>query len=117
MRNYFVNMVFTDISAELIRIDKEEANQDLENLGGKLILITCMIVTPNQINQVGPLATIVDITPSHLEKAASLMVTEDFSNGFRNMCQMDTIPDINLQQIKLVKTEFIDKIMPASNQE
>jgi hypothetical protein len=40
------------------------------------------------------------------------MITDEFSNGFRNMCQMDTIPDINLQQIKLVKTEFIDNIMP-----
>ena len=31
MRNYFINMVFSDITAELIRIDGEEL--DLDNLG------------------------------------------------------------------------------------
>lgn len=112
MRNYFVNMVFPDISAELVRIDREEGNQDLENLGEKLILITCMIVTPTRVNEVGELKQVADITEQHLTKATEIMITDEFSNGFRNMCQMDTIPDINLQQIKLVKTEFIDNIMP-----
>ena len=62
MRNYFVNMVFPDISTELVRIDREEGNQDLENLGEKLILITCMIVTPTRVNEVGELKLVGDIT-------------------------------------------------------
>ena len=33
MRNYFVNMVFPDIVAELERIDGEAENADLNNLG------------------------------------------------------------------------------------
>jgi len=44
MRNYFVNMVFPDIVSELISIDELPENQDLENLGHKMILIACMIV-------------------------------------------------------------------------
>ena len=44
MRNYFVNMVFADITAELKRIDQEE--QELQNLGQKMMVITCLIVCP-----------------------------------------------------------------------
>ena len=47
MRNYFVNMVFPDISAELIGVDELPENVDIDNLGQKLILVSCMIVQPN----------------------------------------------------------------------
>jgi len=44
MRNYFVNMVFTDIVAELQRTDSMPENEDMANLGHKMMVITCMIV-------------------------------------------------------------------------
>ena len=49
MRNYFHNMVFKDIVQELVRLDGEEENADLEHLGKKMILITCMIVSPSKV--------------------------------------------------------------------
>lgn len=49
MRNYFVNMIFGDIQDELERIDNIPENQDLQNLGQKLILIVCLIVCPEQV--------------------------------------------------------------------
>ena len=44
MRNYFVNMVFTDLVKELETTDNNEENADLNNLGHKMMIITCMIV-------------------------------------------------------------------------
>ncbi len=75
MRNYFVNMVFEDIVAELCRIDLDETNQDLNKLGQKMILITCMIVCPGHI---GPIATVDRITEDHLQLAHDIMLTSDF---------------------------------------
>ena len=46
MRNYFMNMVFSEICQELVNIDQNPENIDLENLGSKLILIVNMIVCP-----------------------------------------------------------------------
>jgi hypothetical protein len=45
MRNYFVNMVFTDIVAELQRIDTEQENL----LGHKMMSITVMLVLPDKL--------------------------------------------------------------------
>mmetsp|Transcript_14438 Transcript_14438/g.22382 ORF Transcript_14438/g.22382 Transcript_14438/m.22382 type:complete len:164 (+) Transcript_14438:653-1144(+) len=39
------------------------------------------------------------------------MMGEDFSELFRNICMMDTIPDISLQAIKVIKAEFIDVLI------
>ena len=42
-------MIFGDIQDELERIDNIPENQDLQNLGQKLILIVCLIVCPEQV--------------------------------------------------------------------
>jgi hypothetical protein len=39
------------------------------------------------------------------------MLTEDFKRHFTDMCQMDSIPDISLAMMKVVKGEFIEKII------
>ena len=39
------------------------------------------------------------------------MLTPDFRALFTLMCQMDSIPDISLSQMKLVKGEFIDRLI------
>ena len=94
MRNYFVNMVFADIQSELVRIDEAEENVDLNKLGSKMIVITCMIVSPNSL---GELATASDITADHIIKAKELMLSDPFKESFRNMCGMDVIPEITIQ--------------------
>jgi hypothetical protein len=52
MRNYFQNMVFADIVGELKRLDELEENADLNNLGSKMLVTTCMIVCPETIGSV-----------------------------------------------------------------
>mmetsp|Transcript_14438 Transcript_14438/g.22383 ORF Transcript_14438/g.22383 Transcript_14438/m.22383 type:complete len:155 (+) Transcript_14438:158-622(+) len=51
MRNYSLNMNFAEIVTELRRIDDQEENADLEHLGKKLLLVTCMIVSPSKVAQ------------------------------------------------------------------
>ena len=43
--------------------------------------------------------------------SAAYMITEHFKDRFTNFCQMDTIPDISLQQMKVVKSEFIERVV------
>ena len=43
--------------------------------------------------------------------AAAHMLTEDFRSRFVHFCQMDTIPDITLQQMKAVKSDFIERVV------
>lgn len=112
MRNYFLNMVFTDIVAELTRIDTE--NPDLENLGSKLIVITCMIVNPQEM---GLVESPNDLTGDHLDKAKRLMLTTEFSDQFKNICQIDVIPDLDISQIKHLKTNFIDVLLTNNREQ
>ena len=39
------------------------------------------------------------------------MITQEFRSLFTTMCQMDSIPDVSLSQMKLIKGEFIEKII------
>ena len=93
MRNYFVNMVFPDIQKELVTLDTAEENADLQMLGHKMMLITCLIVVPDKV---GELTKAEQITEEHLEKGKELILTEEFVTKFKDMCQMDNIPDISL---------------------
>ena len=93
MRNYFVNMVFADILGELVRIDEAEENADLNNLGQKMIVITCMIVSPGSL---GDIPTANEITSENITQAKELMLSDPFKEKFRNMCGMDIIPEITI---------------------
>ena len=39
------------------------------------------------------------------------MVTEEFKTQFTVICQMDSIPDVSLGQMKVIKGEFIENII------
>lgn len=43
--------------------------------------------------------------------AAAYMLTDTFRGKFVNFCQMETIPDISLQQMKIVKSDFIERVV------
>lgn len=75
------------------RLDELEENADLNNLGRKIVVITCMIVCPETIGQI---ESTDQFTDEHLKLATEIVVTPRFNDLFRNMCQMDMIPDINL---------------------
>ena len=108
MRNYFVNMVFPDIVSELISIDELPENQDLQNLGHKMILIACMIVQPDVMPK---LNSAEEITLDIELKAKEVMLTPEFTINFNNLCQMDVIPEIDVSFIKHIKLNFIDILL------
>jgi hypothetical protein len=86
-------MVFEDITGEMKRLDALEENEDLNNLGKKILVVTCMIVCPETI---GKIDNVNELNDDHLKLATEIVLTPRFNELFRNMCQMDMIPDINL---------------------
>lgn len=58
-----------------------------------MMAITCMVVCPGTIGEV---QTVGELTDEHLSKAKDVMLSSTFKDNFRNMCQMDVIPDINI---------------------
>lgn len=78
-----------------------------------MLVITCLIVCPETI---GSVAGSQELSQEHMNLASEIVVTQRFAELFRNMCHMDSIPDINLQQIKFVKSEFIDTLL-TNNQD
>ena len=67
-----------------------------------MLVITCLIVCPETI---GSVAGSQELSQEHMYLASEIVVTQRFAELFRNMCHMDSIPDINLQQIKFVKSD------------
>jgi len=51
-----------------------------------------------------------------MKLSCDIVVTPRFAELFRDMCQMDSIPDISLQQIKRVKAEFIDVLLTNNSE-
>jgi hypothetical protein len=113
MRNYFINMVFPDILSDLIKVDAEPENADLNNLGSKMILITCLIVKNSEFPQ---MVSTDEISEEQLNKAKEIILTDDFRSRFEALCQMDIIPEIDISEIKLIKMALIDPLV-TNNQE
>lgn len=71
MRNYFVNIVFSDIVAELDSFDILPENTDLNFLGHKLMIVVCLIVQKSQFPDV---LSVQDIKPEeHFEKVKHVL--------------------------------------------
>ena len=51
-----------------------------------------------------------------IERAIELILTDDFRVKFESLCQMDIIPDIDISEIKHIKTQLIDPLL-TNNQE
>ena len=52
MHNYFTNMVFADIRAELLRVESLPENEDLHKLGSKLLVIVALVTMPSLFEQI-----------------------------------------------------------------
>ena len=52
MKRYSENMVMKDLVDELVRIDATEGNEDLDNLGKKILFVTNMVVCPSVIPEI-----------------------------------------------------------------
>lgn len=58
-----------------------------------------------------------DITQEHIDQAAAHMVSQEFKASFTQICQMDTIPEITLNLMKKVKSDFIERIISPETTE
>lgn len=73
-----------------------------------LILFAANIVGPKQ--QEYP-KSYEEITEESLAAAQIYMVSPEFTLTFKSICQMDTLPEISLQEMKTLKRDLIDKVM------
>ena len=51
------------------------------------------------------------VTEEHLNFAQTFLVTESFAEKFQAICTMDSIPEVSLQQMKVIKSEMMDKVI------
>jgi hypothetical protein len=56
-------------------------------------------------------SSVQEITPEHLETAQAFMVTPEFSEKFKAICEMATLPEISLSEMKVLKRDLIDKVV------
>ena len=75
MRNYFVNLVFVDLVKELEILDNAPENADLNFLGHKMMIITCLIVDKSKLPNV---QSVDDITPELFPIAREVLLSEAF---------------------------------------
>jgi hypothetical protein len=73
-----------------------------------MILITCLIVNNNEFPHI---ASPVVILKEDLDRAKEVILTDDFRHRFESLCQMDIIPEIDISEIKHIKTQLIDPLL------
>lgn len=56
-----------------------------------------------------------EISSDLLENAVNYMRTEEFYDTFKKIGQIDTIPKLSFQQMRMIKTEYIDRFCHSSN--
>ena len=113
MRNYYLNMVLSDIAPELKRIDELPENQDLDSLGVRLLVAACLIAIPTKVRA---LCFATDITESDRVRAYEMITSEEFKEGFKNLSMSNYLPSYTLEEIKHLKAYFIDPLV-NNNQE
>ena len=102
MRNYFLHMNFNDLVAELQSVQDLRARQ--------LMLIAANVVGPNEIEFPDNLAA---ITEEHLQFAEEFLCSEAFRAKFQQICQMDTIPEVSLAQMKTIKGKLMEELITS----
>ena len=52
-----------------------------------------------------------DISEENLAFAQQYLISEGFATKFQLICTMDSIPEVSLAQMKVIKTEMMDKVI------
>ena len=99
LQQYFVNINCSEVVNDIVNSRDERALI--------VILITWMIVNPDKFIPQSP----TDITPELLVEAWNYMKTDEFEMIYRRISQIDTIPKLNFQQMKVIKTDYIDRFL------
>ena len=99
LQQYFVNINCSEVVNDIVNSGDERALI--------VILITWMIVNPDKFIPQSPN----DISPELLVEACNYMKTRDFEVIYRWISQIDTIPKLNFQQMKTIKTDYIDRFL------
>lgn len=99
LQQYFMSLNCTDMANDIVR------SGDVRSLF--VVLMAWMIVNPERF--IPP--SIADITAELLEAAANYMKTEEFETIYLRISQIDTLPKLNFQQMKVIKTDYIDRLL------
>ena len=100
MRNYFMHMNFADIVTELKNTDDPRALQ--------LLLICAFVVGPTQIQYP---ETLEQMSEEEYEFAEQFILSDIFREKFTVICQMDTMPEVTLAQLKVIKSNLMDNLI------
>ena len=56
-------------------------------------------------------STFEEISEEHVTFAQQFLVTESYQAKFQTICTMDSIPEVSLQQMKVIKTQLMDRVI------
>lgn len=66
-----------------------------------MILISALIVRNQDFPRI---ESVEAITAEQLVRGCQIVLTDEFRSNFESMCQMDFIPDLDIGEIKHIKT-------------
>lgn len=97
LNQYFINLNFNEVVHDIV------ASGDARGL--IIVLITCMVVKPQEFIPPSPQ----EISSELLESAVNYMKSEEFSEIYNKISEIDTIPKLSFQQMRIIKTEYMDR--------
>jgi hypothetical protein len=99
MMSYLQHMRFSQIVDELLLVEDERVKY--------LLYICAFIVAPKESNYAHRLQ---DITPEQLQWCTEFIKSDTFKVKFQDVCQIDSIPEVSLQEMKVIKVQLIDEL-------
>lgn len=97
LNQYFINLNFNEVVHDIV------ASADARGL--IIVLITCMVVKPQEFIPPSPQ----EISSELLESAVNYMKSDEFSEIYNKISEIDTIPKLSFQQMRIIKTEYMDR--------
>lgn len=97
LNQYFINLNFREVVHDIV------SSGDTRGL--IIILITWMVVKPGEFIPASP----EEISSELLEKSVAYMQSEEYEEIYKKISEIDTIPKLSFQQMKIIKTEYMDR--------
>lgn len=97
LNQYFINLNFNEVVNEIV------SGGDTRGL--IIALVVCMVIKPEDFIP----ASVEEITSDLLEEAVNYMKTEDFGEIYMRISRIDTIPKLSFQQMRIIKTDYVDR--------
>jgi hypothetical protein len=96
LNQYFLNLNFREVVSDVVSTG--------DTRGLMILLITCMVIKPQEFIP----ANIESISGDLFERAVEYMQSDEFEDIYKRISQIDTIPKLSFQQMRQIKTEYMD---------